>query len=108
MEYMLNVLEIAVPENLSTQAGQSEFDITPMLGEWTLEIAKPNTENVSHYLIRLWPDGIMDLRAEDGSWQNYTYTMDNTHFSFTYSATGITSGGTYTVSGDKIIFSMEN
>lgn len=108
MEYMLNVLGIAVPENLSTQAGQSEFDITPMLGEWTLEIAKPNTENVSHYLIRLWPDGIMDLRAEDGSWQNYTYTMDNTHFSFTYSATGITSGGTYTVSGDKIIFSMEN
>ncbi len=108
MEYMLNVLGIAVSENLSTQAGQSEFDITPMLGEWTLEIAKPNTENVSHYLIRLWPDGIMDLRAEDGSWQNYTYTMDNTHFSFTYSATGITSGGTYTVSGDKIIFSMEN
>ncbi len=108
MEYMLNALGIAVPENSSTQTNQSEFDITSMLGEWTLEIAEPNTKNVSRYVIRLWPDGIMDLQAEDGSWLNYTYTMDQAHFYFTYSATGITSGGTYMVSGGKIILSIES
>ena len=79
-----------------------------MLGEWTLEIAEPNTENVSRYVIRLWPDGIMDLQAEDGSWQNYTYTMDQTHFYFTYKESSITSGGTYMVSGGKIILSIES
>lgn len=108
MVNMLNELGIAVPENSSTQTNQSEFDITSMLGEWTLEIAEPNTENVSRYVIRLWPDGIMDLQAEDGSWLNYTYTMDQAHFYFTYSATGITSGGTYMVSGGKIVLSIES
>ena len=38
MESMLNVLGIAVPENLSTQTDQSGFDPVSMLGEWTLEI----------------------------------------------------------------------
>lgn len=107
MEDILKRLELAVPENSSTHTDQSEFDVTSMLGEWTLEIAEPNTENVSRYVIRLWPDGIMDLQAEDGSWQNYTYTMDQTHFYFTYEASGITSGGTYIVSEGKIILSIE-
>ena len=108
MEDILKRLELAVPENSSTHTDQSEFDVTSMLGEWTLEIAEPNTENVSRYVIRLWPDGIMDLQAEDGSWQNYTYTMDQTHFYFTYEESGITSGGTYIVSGGKIILSIES
>ena len=76
MEYMLNELGITAPEISSTQTGQSEFDITSMLGEWTLEVAQPNTENVSRHLIRLNADGTMTLRAEDGSWLDYTYTMD--------------------------------
>ena len=107
MEDILKRLELAVPENSSTHTDQSEFDVTSMLGEWALEIAEPNTENVSRYVIRLWPDGIMDLQAEDGSWLNYTYTMDQTHFYFTYEASGITSGGTYIVSEGKIILSIE-
>ena len=107
MEYMLNELGITAPEISSTQTGQSEFDITSMLGEWTLEVAQPNTENVSRHLIRLNADGTMTLRAEDGSWLDYTYTMDQTHFYFTYEASGITSGGTYIVSEGKIILSIE-
>ena len=99
---------ITAPEISSTQTGQSEFDITSMLGEWTLEVAQPNTENVSRHLIRLNADGMMTLRAEDGSWLDYTYTMDETHFYYTYSATGITGGGTYAISGDKIILSKES
>lgn len=108
MEDILKRLELAVPENSSTQTSQSEFDITSMLGEWTLEVAQPNTENVSRHLIRLNADGTMTLRAEDGSWLDYTYTMDETHFYYTYSATGITGGGTYAISGDKIILSKES
>ena len=108
MEYMLNELGITAPEISSTQTGQSEFDITSMLGEWTLEVAQPNTENVSRHLIRLNADGTMTLRAEDGSWLDYTYTMDAAHFYFTYSATGTTSGGTYIVSGDTLIVSLED
>ena len=108
MEYMLNVLGIAVPENSSTQTSESGFDITSMLGEWTLEISQPNAEYVPHYLIRLNADGTMNFRAEDGSWLDYTYTMDATHFYFTYSGTGITNGGTYTVSGDTLIVSLED
>ena len=108
MESMLNVLGIAVPENLSTQTDQSGFDPVSMLGEWTLEVAQPNTENVSRHLIRLNADGTMTLRAEDGSWLDYTYTMDATHFYFTYSVTGTTSGGTYIVSGDTLIVSLED
>ena len=108
MEYMLNELGITAPEISSTQTGQSEFDITSMLGEWTLEVAQPNTENVSRHLIRLNADGTMTLRAEDGSWLDYTYTMDATHFYFTYSVTGTTSGGTYIVSGDTLIVSLED
>lgn len=108
MEYMLNELGITAPEISSTQTGQSEFDITSMLGEWTLEVAQPNTENVSRHLIRLNADGTMTLRAEDGSWLDYTYTMDETHFYYTYSATGITGGGTYIVSGDTLIVSLED
>lgn len=108
MEYMLNELGITAPEISSTQTGQSEFDITSMLGEWTLEVAQPNTENVSRHLIRLNADGTMTLRAEDGSWLDYTYTMDQTHFYFTYEASGITSGGTYIVSEGKIILSKES
>lgn len=107
MEDILKRLELTVPENSSTQTSQSEFDITSMLGEWTLEVAQPNTENVSRHLIRLNADGTMTLRAEDGSWLDYTYTMDETHFYYTYSATGITGGGTYAISGDKIILSIE-
>ncbi len=108
MESMLNVLGIAVPENLSTQTDQSGFDPVSMLGEWTLEIPQPNTEYVRHNLIRLNADGTMNLRAEDGSWLDYTYTMDATHFYFTYSVTGTTSGGTYIVSGDTLIVSLED
>ena len=108
MEDILKRLELAVPENSSTQTSQSEFDITSMLGEWTLEVAQPNTENVSRHLIRLNADGTMTLRAEDGSWLDYTYTMDATHFYFTYSVTGTTSGGTYIVSGDTLIVSLED
>lgn len=107
MEDILKRLELTVPENSSTQTSQSEFDITSMLGEWTLEVAQPNTENISRHLIRLNADGTMTLRAEDGSWLDYTYTMDETHFYYTYSATGITGGGTYAISGDKIILSIE-
>lgn len=108
MEDILKRLELTVPENSSTQTSQSEFDITSMLGEWTLEVAQPNTENVSRHLIRLNADGTMTLRAEDGSWLDYTYTMDETHFYYTYSATGITGGGTYIVSGDTLIVSLED
>ena len=108
MESMLNVLGIAVPENLSTQTDQSGFDPVSMLGEWTLEIPQPNTEYVCQNLIRLNADGTMNLRAEDGSWLDYTYTMDATHFYFTYSVTGTTSGGTYIVSGDTLIVSLED
>ena len=108
MEDILKRLELTVPENSSTQTSQSEFDITSMLGEWTLEVAQPNTENVSRHLIRLNADGTMTLRAGDGSWLDYTYTMDETHFYYTYSATGITGGGTYAISGDKIILSKES
>ena len=42
MVNMLNELGIAVPENSSTQTNQSEFDITSMLGEWTLELILPD------------------------------------------------------------------
>lgn len=108
MVNMLNELGIAVPENSSTQTSESGFDITSMLGEWTLEISQPNAEYVPHYLIRLNADGTMNFRAEDGSWLDYTYTMDATHFYFTYSGTGITNGGTYTVSGDTLIVSLED
>ena len=108
MEYMLNVLGIAVPENSSTQTSESGFDITSMLGEWTLEISQPNAEYVPHYLIRLNADGTMSFRAEDGSWLDYTYTIDATHFSFTYTGTGLSSSGTYVIDGDKLIFSEEN
>lgn len=34
--------------------------------------------------------------------------VDNTHFSFTYVETGISSDGTYTVSGDVITVYIEN
>lgn len=108
MVNMLNELGIAVPENSSTQTNQSEFDITSMLGEWTLEISQPNAEYVPHYLIRLNADGTMNFRAEDGSWLDYTYTIDATHFSFTYTGTGLSSTGTYVIDGDKLIFSEEN
>lgn len=108
MVNMLNELGIAVPENSSTQTNQSEFDITSMLGEWTLEISQPNAEYVPHYLIRLNADGTMNFRAEDGSWLDYTYTIDATHFSFTYTGTGLSSSGTYVIDGDKLIFSEEN
>ncbi len=108
MESMLNELGIVVPENLSTQAGQSGFDLASMLGEWTLEMPQPNTEYVRHNLIQLNADGTMNLRVEDGSWLDYTYTMDATHFYFTYPETGITGGGTYTVSGDTLIVSPED
>lgn len=56
-----------VPANSSTQAGNSEFDVTSMLDEWTLEISQPDAEYVPHYLIRLNADGTMNFRAEDGS-----------------------------------------
>ena len=38
----------------------------------------------------------------------YTYTIDATHFSFTYTGTGLSSSGTYVIDGDKLIFSEEN
>jgi hypothetical protein len=94
--------------NPPTQAGNSKFDVTSMLGEWTLEIAQPNTENVSRNLIQLNADGTMNLRAEDGSWLDYTYTIDETHFSFTYTKTGLSSSGTYVIDGDRLIFTKEN
>ena len=97
-----------VPANSSTQAGNSEFDVTSMLDEWTLEISQPDAEYVPHYLIRLNADGTMNFRAEDGSWLDYTYTIDATHFSFTYTGTGLSSSGTYVIDGDKLIFSEEN
>ena len=46
MVNMLNELGIAVPENSSTQTNQSEFDITSMLGEWTLELILPDGSTV--------------------------------------------------------------
>ena len=107
MESMLNELGIAVPENLSTQAGQSGFDPDSMLGEWTLELILPDGSTVRR-VIKLQADGTMTMRAEDGSWQDYTYTMDATHFSFTYPETGLSSSGTYTVSGDTLIVSPED
>ena len=85
-----------------------EFDVTSMLDEWTLEISQPDAEYVPHYLIRLNADGTMNFRAEDGSWLDYTYTIDATHFSFTYTGTGLSSSGTYVIDGDKLIFSEEN
>lgn len=69
---------------------------------------QPSTEYICHWLIRLNADGTMNLRAEDGSWLDYTYTIDATHFYFTYSATGNTGGGTYIVSGDMLIVSPED
>ena len=92
----------------ASNSGESGFDVTSMLGEWTLEMAQPNTKNVSRYLIQLNADGTMNLRAEDGSWLDYTYTIDETHFSFTYTKTGFSSSGTYVIDGDKLIFSEEN
>ena len=93
---------------IASNSGESGFDVTSMLGEWTLEMAQPNTKNVSRYLIQLNADGTMNLRAEDGSWLDYTYTIDETHFSFTYTKTGFSSSGTYVIDGDKLIFSEEN
>ncbi len=101
MVNMLNELGIAVPENSSTQTNQSEFDITSMLGEWTLELILPDGSTVRR-VIKLQADGTMTMRAEDGSWQDYTYVMDDTHFAYTYVGTGISSSGTYTISGDVI------
>ena len=75
MVNMLNELGIAVPENSSTQTNQSEFDITSMLGEWTLELILPDGSTVRR-VIKLQADGTMTMRAEDGSWQDYTYVMD--------------------------------
>ena len=92
----------------ASNSGESGFDVTSMLGEWTLEMAQPNTEYASRNLIRLNADGTMNLRAEDGSWLDYTYTIDETHFSFTYTKTGFSSSGTYVIDGDKLIFSEEN
>lgn len=92
----------------ASNSGESGFDVTSMLGEWTLEMTQPNTEYVSRNLIRLNADGTMNLRAEDGSWLDYTYTIDETHFSFTYTKTGFSSSGTYVIDGDKLIFSKEN
>ena len=105
-------VQIAVPENVSTQTDQSEFDITSMLGEWTLElslqISQSDAEYVPHYLIQLNADGTMKLRTADESWLDYTYTMDATQFYFNDSATGLTCGGTYTVSGNTLIVSPED
>ena len=50
MVNMLNELGIAVPENSSTQTSESGFDITSMLGEWTLEISQP-TPNMSPIIL---------------------------------------------------------
>ena len=106
MVNMLNELGIAVPENSSTQTNQSEFDITSMLGEWTLELILPDGSTVRR-VIKLQADGTMTMRAEDGSWQDYTYVMDDTHFAYTYVGTGISSSGTYTISGDVITVYLE-
>ena len=106
MEDMLNELGIAVPENSSTQTNQSEFDITSMLGEWTLELILPDGSTVRR-VIKLQADGTMTMRAEDGSWQDYTYVMDDTHFAYTYVGTGLSSSGTYTISGDVITVYLE-
>lgn len=106
MEYMLNEMGIAAPENSSTQTNQSEFDITSMLGEWTLELILPDGSTVRR-VIKLQADGTMTMRAEDGSWQDYTYVMDDTHFDYTYVGTGISSSGTYTISGDVITVYLE-
>ena len=106
MEYMLNEMGIAAPENSSTQTNQSEFDITSMLGEWTLELILPDGSTVRR-VIKLQADGTMTMRAEDGSWQDYTYVMDDTHFAYTYVGTGISSSGTYTISGDVITVYLE-
>lgn len=106
MVNMLNELGIAVPENSSTQTNQSEFDITSMLGEWTLELILPDGSTVRR-IIKLQADGTMTMRAEDGSWQDYTYVMDDTHFAYTYVGTGISSSGTYTISGDVITVYLE-
>ena len=72
-----------------------------MLGEWTLELILPDGSTVRR-VIKLQADG------EDGSWLDYTYTIDATHFSFTYTGTGLSSSGTYVIDGDKLIFSEEN
>ena len=106
MVNMLNELGIVVPENSSTQTNQSEFDITSMLGEWTLELILPDGSTVRR-IIKLQADGTMTMRAEDGSWQDYTYVMDDTHFAYTYVGTGISSSGTYTISGDVITVYLE-
>lgn len=106
MVNMLNELGIAVPENSSTQTNQSEFDITSMLGEWTLELILPDGSTVRR-VIKLQADGTMTMQAEDGSWQDYTYVMDDTHFAYTYVGTGISSSGTYTISGDVITVYLE-
>lgn len=106
MEYMLNEMGIGAPENSSTQTNQSEFDITSMLGEWTLELILPDGSTVRR-VIKLQADGTMTMRAEDGSWQDYTYVMDDTHFAYTYVGTGISSSGTYTISGDVITVYLE-
>ena len=106
MVNMLNELWTAVPENSSTQTNQSEFDITSMLGEWTLELILPDGSTVRR-VIKLQADGTMTMRAEDGSWQDYTYVMDDTHFAYTYVGTGISSSGTYTISGDVITVYLE-
>ena len=78
-----------------------------MLGEWTLELILPDGSTVRR-VIKLQADGTMTMRAEDGSWQDYTYTIDAPHFSFTYTGTGLSSSGTYVIDGDKLIFSEEN
>ena len=106
MVNMLNELGIAVPENSSTQTNQSGFDITSMLGEWTLELILPDGSTVRR-VIKLQADGTMTMQAEDGSWQDYTYVMDDTHFAYTYVGTGISSSGTYTISGDVITVYLE-
>lgn len=106
MVNMLNEMGIAAPENSSTQTNQSEFDITSMLGEWTLELILPDGSTVRR-VIKLQADGTMTMRAEDGSWQDYTYVMDDTHFAYTYVGTGISSSGTYTISGDVITVYLE-
>lgn len=78
-----------------------------MLGEWTLELILPDGSTVRR-VIKLQADGTMTMQAEDGSWLDYTYTIDATHFYFTYKESSITSGGTYMVSGGKIILSIES
>ena len=75
-----------------------------MLGEWTLELILPDGSTVRR-VIKLQADGTMTMQAEDGSWLDYTYTIDATHFSFT---SGLSSSGTYVIDGDKLIFSEEN